>query len=103
MTISDTFTCLCPWGCTIHVQRGKEQPHTCAGTSLVVDAMRTAPDDATVLEYAEHIARAIDPDVREQRGLSWEDGVRSGRSGLPCVGVDTEPETNQPKEGDTDA
>lgn len=35
------------------------------------------------------LARALDPLVGEQRGRSWEDGVRVGRTGIPCAGVDS--------------
>lgn len=93
INFTDTFTFTCPWGCTVSVERGTEQPHTCDGTSAIVDAMRVAPTGATVLELAEHIARALDPTVRERLGASWEDGVRMGRSGVPCAGVDATEES----------
>lgn len=83
-----TFTFTCPWGCTVHVVEGQEQAHTCAGTSLIVDAMRTAPEGATVLEYAEHIARLLDPDVRVLKHGSWETGLQDGRSGGNFAGID---------------
>lgn len=83
-----TFTFTCAWGCIVNVERGNELPHTCAGASAIVDALRTAPEGATVLEHAEHIARVLDPEVRTLRADSWETGVRDGRSGETFAGVD---------------
>jgi hypothetical protein len=48
--IHDTFTFTCPWGCTVHVEKGVEQSHACDGTSRIVDAMRVAPGDETAGE-----------------------------------------------------
>lgn len=83
-----TFTFACPWGCTVHVRDGKEQPHTCHGTSLILDAKRVAPEGVSNLEWAEFMARRLDPAIRGLRGDSWETGVRDGRSGEKFVGID---------------
>jgi hypothetical protein len=59
------FTFRCPWGCTVHVEGGTIQPHTCQGTSAIVDALRVTGIEGTVLEHAERLARALDPVLDE--------------------------------------
>ena len=86
--VCTTFTFACPWGCTVSVVEGQEQPHICSGSSMILDAMRTAPDGVTNMEFAEHIARTLDPDLRVLKGDAWETGVQDGRTGQEFYGID---------------
>jgi hypothetical protein len=84
------FTFQCPWGCAVHVEGGKEQPHTCQGTSAIVDALRIVAIEGTVLEHSERLARMLDPTLRELKHESWVTGVHDGRSGQKFYGIDPE-------------
>lgn len=89
MAYATTFTFTCPWGCTVDVTDGQEQPHVCDGTSAILDAMRVTPAaDLTALEYAERLAARLAPVIRERRAESWETGVHDGRSGEKFYGID---------------
>jgi hypothetical protein len=63
---SDTFTFACPWGCTIHVEHGVEQPHDCEGTRLLAQGMPR--------EAAEPIARALDERLRAKYAAGYDEG-----------------------------
>ena len=82
------FTSACPWGCEVTVTEGKEQPHTCAGASAIVDALRVTGLDGTVLELSERLARTLDPTIRERLFDAWAVGVADGRSGEKFYGLD---------------
>ena len=66
-TITDTFTFTCPWGCTIGVRRGAEEPHSCLGTVRVAELLSDAYAPEPIPEgVAEHIARGLDRTLRER-------------------------------------
>ena len=88
---TDTFTFACPWGCTVSVDRGQQQPHTCRGTSLLLDSLHDAHHgrgNLTMQQLAEHLARQLDPEIRVLKADSWETGVRDGRGGGTFYGID---------------
>lgn len=91
--VADTFTFKCPWGCTVTVDGGQEQPHTCDGTSRILDILHTAAHanpSQSYMEMAERVARALDPALRERSHESWVIGVKDGRSGALFYGIDDE-------------
>ena len=76
MTVHETFTSRCPWGCTIRTIGGVTQPHACDGAAQIVDILRMGAIDPgqTYGQIADRLAADLAPAVRQARHASWEAG-----------------------------
>lgn len=71
-----TFTFTCPFGCTIPVVDGREQPHECIGMVIVRRGLGYGPgaDDA-----ARRVVDELLPVLRDRIGDAWQEGATTQR------------------------